>query len=36
MNPEYYLGNDLEAREDGTIKVSYQKYITEVISRYEN
>ena len=35
MNPEYYLGNNLETRNDGTVKVSSRKYITEVISRYE-
>ena len=34
--PEYYLGNNLEIRCNNTIKVSSSKYITEVISRYEN
>ena len=33
--PEYYLGNNLQMRSNGTIKVSSRKYITEIISRYE-
>ena len=35
MNPGYYLGNNLEIRNNGTIKVSSRKYITEVLSRYK-
>jgi hypothetical protein len=35
-SPSYYLGNNLEIRENETIKVSSQKYITEVIRKYES
>ena len=34
--PEYYLGNNLEMRNNNTIKVNSKKYITEVINRYES
>ena len=34
-NPEYYLGNDIQVRDDKTIKVSNQKYITEMLRKYE-
>ena len=34
--PEYYLGNNLEMRDNNTIKVHSKKYITEIINRYEN
>ena len=33
--PEYYLGNNLEIRNNRTIKIHSKKYITEVISKYE-
>ena len=35
MAPEYYLGNDIEMRNNGTMKISSRKYITEIIRRYE-
>ncbi len=35
MNPEYYLGNDLNIQPDKTIKVSLKKYIKEVITKHE-
>ena len=35
MAPAYYLGNDIEMRNNGTIKISSRKYITETIRRYE-
>ena len=35
MMPEYYLGNNLEMRNNKTIKVSSRKYVTEVITKYE-
>ena len=35
MAPEYYMGNDIEMRNNGTMKISSRKYITEIIRRYE-
>ena len=35
INPEYYLGNNIEIRSNDTIKISSTKYITEVIRKYE-
>ena len=35
MTPAYYLGNSLEMRADKTLKVSLNKYVKEVISRFE-
>ena len=35
LNPEYYLGNNLEVRANNTIKISSKKYITKVIRKYE-
>ena len=34
--PEYYLGNNLEVRKDKTLKVSLEKYITEILRQYES
>ena len=36
MNPEYYLGNNIEVRTNNTIKISSAKYINEVIRKYES
>ena len=33
--PEYYLGNNIEIRNNNTIKINSKKYITEIVSRYE-
>ena len=33
MNPEYYLGNDLDIQENGTIKRSSKNYIKEVLKK---
>ena len=35
INPEYYLGNNIEVRNNNTIKISSKKYITEVLRKYE-
>ena len=35
VNPEYYLGNNIEVRENNTIKISSKKYIAEVLRKYE-
>jgi len=35
INPEYYLGNNIEVRNNNTIKVSSKKYITEVLRKYK-
>ena len=35
INPEYYLGNNIEVRENNTIKISSKKYIAEVLRKYE-
>ena len=35
MTPEYYLGNDIEMRNNRTMKISSRKYITETIRMYE-
>lgn len=36
MNPEHYLGNNIEVRKNNTIKISSTKYINEVIRKYES
>ena len=35
-NPDFYLGNNVSKRNDGTIKISLEKYIKEVVRRFEN
>jgi len=34
-NPDFYLGNNVSRRDDGTIKISLEKYIKEVVRRFE-
>ena len=33
--PDFYLGNNVSRRDDGTIKRSLEKYIKEVVRRFE-
>ena len=35
-NPEFYLGNNVKINPKGSIKISMEKYIKEVIRRFEN
>ena len=35
INPEYYLGNNIEKTNYGTIRISQEKYIKEAIRRFE-
>ena len=35
MTPEYYLGNNIEIRENNTIKINSLKCIKEIIEKYE-
>ena len=34
-DPEYYLGNNVERNQNGTIKISNKRYISEVLSNYK-
>ena len=34
-NPEYYLGNNIQNNNDGTIKISLEKYVKEVVRSFE-
>ena len=35
-NPDFYLGNNMVTRKDSTVKVSLEKYIREVIRKFES
>ena len=36
LAPEYYLGNAIEMKETGTMKISSKTYINKTIRRYES
>ena len=35
QDPEFYLGNNIKTRDDNTIKIGLEKYVKEVIRRFE-
>ena len=35
-NPDFYLGNNMLTRDDSTVKISLEKYIREVIRKFES
>ena len=35
IKQEYHLGNNLEAKDNGTIKIHCTKYITDIINKHE-